>query len=173
MEALAVVYLSEGDTKELIDTSDLSKCGEVFRSTSGRYSLCCSHCNCSFMCLTEFSQHIEEHFQLISIATLSEPKATTKADSFKDNILRTNDIKEEPQFNISEIKVESNENHLAKKRTRKKVKDLEEENEKITKPTKVKVNKAAKFKEPINNIWICDICGISNLKLQQIIRFQT
>lgn len=160
MEELAVVYLNEGETKQLKGTSTSSKCGEVFRSASGKYSLCCSHCNLSFSCLSEFSQHIEEHFQLISISTLNEPNATLEGDSFKDGIPRSSDIKEEPQFNISEIKIEINESHLIKKRTRKKVKETEGENESLAKSTKLKVNKPAKVvKEPMNNIWICDICG--------------
>lgn len=158
MEEIAAVYLNEGKTKHLIDTSTSSKCGEVFRSTTGKYSLCCGHCNLSFLCLAEFSEHIEEHFQLISIA--SEPNATLEGDSVKDRILKTMDIKEEPQLNISEIKIEINESHLMKKRARKKVKGAEGLNESLTKTTKLKVNKSTKvLKEPMNNIWICDICG--------------
>lgn len=157
MEELSVVYLSERESKEFIDTSDTSKCGEVFRSTSGKYSLCCSHCNHSFSCLTEFSRHIEEHFQLISIGTVSDPGVTSDANNLKIGILKPIGIKEEPHFHISEIKVEFNDSHLMKKGARKKVKDPEEKNDKST---NLKVNKTIKgFKDPPNNIWICDICG--------------
>lgn len=152
MEELAVVYLREVDTKEIIDTSDSSKCGEVFRSTSGRYTLSCSHCNLSFLCLTEFSEHIEEHFQLISIATLNDPNGELEAEHFKDvkdTILTPSDTKE------------MNDNHLVrKKRARKKVGHTDGDNDSLPKSTKSKVNKTSKVsKEPTNNIWICDICG--------------
>lgn len=160
MEELAVVYLSAGETKELIDTSGSSKCGEVFRSTSGKYSLCCLHCNHSFSCLTEFSQHIEEHFQLISIATVNDPNVALNANNLKDGLLKPIDIKEEPAFDITEIKIEINDSHhLMKKRARKKVKHPENDREGY-KSTKLKVNKTIKaLKDPPNNIWICDICG--------------
>lgn len=183
MEEQAVVYLSGGETKELIETNTSYKCGEVFRSTSGAsctYSLCCSHCNLSFLCLAGFSQHIEEHFQLISIATLNNPNGelVAAADHFKGEILESIVIKEEPEFRISEIKVESNNSHLTKKRARKKVKHPEGDSDSLPKYTKSKVNKTSKalkeptkskvnktskgskaLKEPTNNIFVCDDCG--------------
>lgn len=157
MEELAVVYLSEAETKELNDTSESSKCGEVFRSTSGKYSLSCSHCNHCFTCLTEFSQHIEQHFQLISIATISDADVALDA---KDGILTTIDIKEEPEFHVHEIKVEINDSHLMKKRARKKIKQPEDEHASRLPPktAKLKISKSS-LKEPANNMWICDICG--------------
>lgn len=161
MEQLAVVYLREEETKELVDTKSSLKCGEVFRSSYGKYSLCCSHCNLSFLCLTQFSQHIEEHFQLISIATLNDPNDEfVGADNSKDGILKPADIKEEPEFSISEIKVEINDSHLTKKRARKKVKHPEQQvDDSLPKSTTPKVNRTSKaLREPTNNIWICDIC---------------
>lgn len=160
MEELAVVYLREVDTKDIVDTSDSSKCGEVFRSTSGRYTLSCSHCNLSFLCLTEFSEHIEEHFQLISIATLNDPNGELETEQFKNTLPIPSDTKEE-QTELSEIKVEMNDNHLVrKKRARKKVDHTDGDNDCLPKATKSKGNKPSKVsKEPTNNIWICDICG--------------
>lgn len=161
MEELAVVYLSEGETKELIDSSDSSKCGEVFRSTTGKYSLCCSHCDLSFLCLTEFSQHIEEHFQLISIATPNQLNGELIADSIQNEILKPVEIENEPEPNICEIKYKVNDRHMMRKRARKKViQPSEVDNDTLPKSTKPKLAKTNKvLKDQPNNIWICDICG--------------
>lgn len=158
MEELAEVYLYEGETRELIETGDSSKCGEVFRSNLGKYFLCCLHCNSSFICLIEFSQHIEEHFQLISIATLPYDSKDVSVSVEPQSIDQT----EETEFKVHEIPLEDD--HLVKKPTRKKTKlqGIECDNPAVrktaTKP-KVATKTAKALKEPRNNIWICDICG--------------
>ncbi len=158
MEELAVVYISEGVTRGLIDTDDSSKCGEVFRSISGKYSLCCSHCNHSFLCLTEFSQHVEEHFQLIDIATTNDPDGELVPNCFANDLSKPIDVKEEPEFRISRIKCEINDSYLKKKPARRKVKRRLEECDNAPKSTKPKANITSK--EPTNKgIYVCDICG--------------
>lgn len=149
MEELAVVYLSEGETS---DSSDLSKCGEVFRSKSGTYLLSCMHCNTSFQCLIEFSQHIEEHFQLISIATFNDQNSESISKDVKDEKLKSLDA--EPVISI-------NDSHLVKKTVRKKVKQtVVDSGDHISKTRRPKVSKTSKTtKEPRSSMWICDICG--------------
>lgn len=159
METLAVVYLNEHEAKAKTDVSDLAKCGEVFRSTTGIYSLWCSNCNQSFVCLAEFTQHIEEHFQLIRIATLNEQNVKIEADIFTPDSQTTEDTKETVQFAADDIKIEMNENDSVKRKARRKVKDRGSGNETVTKSTKAKADKTSKiFKDP-TNLWICDICG--------------
>lgn len=165
MEDIAAVYVNEDDAKELITTSDSSKCGEVFRSISGKYSLCCSHCNHSFVCLTEFTQHIEEHFLLISIATSSELNSISVSDDFKDVMLGTVDVdpKEEPQFRIGEVKLkaETDSSNQIKRRPRKRPSNSVDDSHNVTKATRPKVNRTSKVPKESTptNMWICDICG--------------
>ncbi|KAG4078527.1 hypothetical protein HA402_009239 [Bradysia odoriphaga] len=161
MEELAIVYVNEDETKGLIETSDSSKCGEVFRSISGRYTLRCSHCSHSFLCLTEFTQHIEEHFQLISITSSSEFNSVLVLDDFKDEMPDSVNVKEEPSFRISEVKVESDSDQIKRRSNRKRPSHPVDDSDIVPKSTKPKVNKISKVpREPATtNMWICDICG--------------
>lgn len=128
MEEVTVVYLNQEETKE-------SKCGDVLRSILGKYSLLCSHCYRSFLCLTEFSQHIEEHYQLIGITTTDELSDTLQTDGLKDENLIKNENQEELRHaatdNLQDVnlikyktierrKIVNNHSQMVKKTTRKK-----------------------------------------------------
>lgn len=95
MEELPVEYLIQGETKE-------SKCGEVFRSILGKYSLLCSYCYVSFSCLAEFSHHIEEHYNLIGIPSLNESSDTIETYDLKNENLIKNKPQEESCDNLED-----------------------------------------------------------------------